>query len=76
MSSANHSQADTGVAAGGFHNNSVGFDLAGCFGGADHGDGDAVFHAAAWIEVFQLGGYFAGQAFGEAVEVNQRGVAD
>ena len=71
-----HRQTDTRIAAGCLNNDGVFVDFARFLGSLDHCFGNAVFHAAARIEKFQLHGNFRLQSFGQAVQFDQGGVAD
>ena len=70
-------QRDAGVAAGGLNQHGLaGRDLAGLFGGLDHGEADAVFHAGNRVLALQLGHNGRGQAGRHAVQPHQRGLAN
>ncbi|MCG3121101.1 MAG: hypothetical protein ALAOOOJD_04055 [bacterium] len=69
-------QAGAGVAAGGFDNGAAGLEPAGFFSVFEHREGNAIFDAAAGIEIFHFrinGGLEAG---GDAIQTHQRRVAD
>ena len=70
-------QADAGVAAGGLDQHGfAGLDLAIALGGLDHGQADAVLHAAGRVAALQLGDYGGGGSLGDPVQLNQRCAAD
>jgi hypothetical protein len=50
--------------------------LAIAFGGLDHGVADTVFYTADGILAFQLGDHPGGGAFGDSIQLNQRGMTD
>src|SRR5207245_2771725 len=52
---ADQRESDAGVAGGGLDDGSTGREFPILFGAADDSDGGPVFHAAAWIQVFELG---------------------
>jgi hypothetical protein len=54
----------------------AGFEFAGALGFVNHGEADAVFHGAAGIHVVRLDPDFGGQIFREAIQANDRRLAD
>ena len=73
---AHHRQADAGVAGGGLEHDGVGRDLAGGLGGVEHGHRDAVLDAVGRVEELQLEGNGGAVGRGQAVELDEGGVAD
>ncbi|MPM98441.1 hypothetical protein SDC9_145627 [bioreactor metagenome] len=73
---ADHGQADAGVAGSRFEYHGIRPDLAGGDGGVEHGDGDAILDTVAGIEEFQLGDDGGAAAGSNAIELDERRVAD
>ena len=73
---AHHRQADAGVAGGGLEDDGVGRDLAGGFGGVEHGYGDAVLDAVGRVEELQLEGDGGAVGRSQTVKLDERSVAD
>ena len=53
---AHHGQTDTGIATGCLDDNGIFIDFTGLLGRFNHGFGNTVFHAAAWIKEFKFNG--------------------
>jgi hypothetical protein len=70
------SQGNAGVAGGGLDDDRVLVDLAGFFARLDHGQADAVFHAAEGIEEFALEQDGRAGALRDAVQLDERRAAD
>ena len=68
-------EANAGVAAGRLDDERAGLQLAGLFGGLDHGERDAVLHGTAGVERFDFHEDF-GAAFVKFVDADERGAAD
>jgi hypothetical protein len=73
---ADHGQPDAGVAGGRFEDDGIRADLAGGLRRVEHGHRDAVLDAVAGVEEFELGDDVGAAAFGNAIELDQRRVAD
>src|SRR5262249_31605491 len=54
LNGGDHGQADAGVAGGGLDDGAAGAQQPAALGLGDHGDGDAVLDAAAWVERLHL----------------------
>ena len=73
---AHHGQTNAGVTRGRLQNNGVRANLAGGFSGIKHGHGDAIFDAVAGVEELQFGHHSGLGTSGEAIQANQRGIAN
>ena len=71
-----HRQRNAGVAAGRFDQGIARLDLAARLGLCDHRQRGPVFHRARRIIAFQLGQYGVGGRTGDALQLDQRRVAD
>ena len=69
-------QCDARIAAGGFQNDGIGFDLAVAFRRIQHGGANAVLDGVGGIVEFKFCDDLGDGAFGDAVQANERGVAD
>ncbi len=71
-----HRQRDTGVPARRLEDDGVRLEQTRLFGGVDHGDPDAVFHAVRRVEEFQLRHDVGAGAIGYPTQPDQWGVSD
>ncbi len=73
---ADQSQADAGVPSSGFDDSTTRLELAGTLGVLDQANGGAVFHAAAWVQVFELGENIGRSRRGQLLHLQHRRFAD
>src|SRR5664280_3503193 len=59
-----------------FHNRAAGLELAGCLGGIDHPNGDAILDRTTGVDVLHLGQHGAGNSVRDRVELDQGCVPD
>ena len=71
-----HGQGDAGVAAGGLDQHVAGLDVTAQLGATDHRQRRAILHRARRVIAFQLNQQGIGSVAGQALQANQRGVAD
>src|ERR1700733_14308262 len=69
-------EAHARVAGSAFDDGAAGFQFTSALGFVNHGDADAVFHGAAGIHVIGLDPDFGGRIFREAIQADDRRVAD
>ena len=69
-------QADAGVAGGGFDDRASGLELPFRFSAQNDSAGGAIFHAAAGVQVFQLGKDVRGTVRDELLQLQDGSVAD
>ena len=73
---ADHRERDAGVAARGLDDRAAGLELAGCLGGVDDRDAQAVLDARGGVVELELRQHVAADALRDAVQAHQRGVAE
>jgi len=73
---ADEGESDAGVAGGGFGDDGVFVKEAAAFGVEDHAEGGAIFDGSAGVEEFELGEDMGGAGGDDAMELEDRGVAD
>jgi len=71
-----HGQAHARVPRRGFHDGATGQELSISLGGGDHGNGRAVLHAPARVQVLEFGQQMAGQVAPGVVQGQKRRLAD
>ena len=75
-SHADQRQADAGVSGGSFDHGAPRFQLAFALGALDQANGGAIFHAAAGVQVFELGENVGRSRRGQLLHVQHRRFAD